>query len=694
MALWTTLWFCFYALALGQERQPTVRECCRDGRDKGLAGHDCTLLPLMSPDHTCMTAQEQCCVATLEARLCDAGVSVATQKGACERPFLQGDLLESQLSKMCCDCCMLGQTVAHQGLGCDLGGVFLGKLCEHTAKACCSQNNTTATKETTKPPVKDLKKELEKDKTNVTPQPKEDANRCKDSVCSQLCLGNGTCGCLDGYQLKEDGVTCEDVNECLTGNHNCIFGLFCINIEGSFRCQRETGCGTGYELTDNNRCQDINECVLGTHNCGPEFVCTNTAGSFRCHPKETCAPGYMQDAIGSCIDINECVVYTSPCPPSQTCINSLGSFTCRRNTVTCGRGYHLTEDGTRCEDVDECRTGGVCGGHGCINLIGSYRCECRVGYIFNSVTKLCDDINECRYYPGTLCPHKCENTEGSYKCSCPSGLKLASDGRNCEDVNECETHPCSQECANVYGSYQCYCRRGYQLSDIDGVTCEDIDECALPTGGHICSYRCANAPGSFYCTCPPEGYTLASNGRSCQDIDECATGSHTCSVSQSCFNVQGGFRCLSFACPMNFRQAAPGNDGSVRCIKSCPPSDFDCQRDPVHLVTYTVLSLPTFRDFTGPEEIVFLRTIAAANPASYPDSTNVVFDILSADDQFSFDVIQSTYQGMIMGVVRQVKPITGPKDIVVEVAMNYVKSGIVSHRNIVKIHLFISAFWF
>lgn len=40
------------------------------------------------------------------------------------------------------------------------------------------------------------------------------------------------------------------------------------------------------------------------------------------------------------------------------------------------------------------------------------------------------------------------------------------------DVNECEANLCSQECANVYGSYQCYCRRGYELSDVDGVTCE------------------------------------------------------------------------------------------------------------------------------------------------------------------------------------------------------------------------------
>lgn len=119
----------------------------------------------------------------------------------------------------------------------------------------------------------------------------------------------------------------------------------------------------------------------------------------------------------------------------------------------------------------------------------------------------------------------------------------------------------------------------------------DIDECALPTGGHICSYRCHNTPGSFHCSCPINGYTLAPNGRSCQgergsrqhhtltcwlilviqqdfddlgfccffcfflaDVDECLTGTHTCAENQSCFNIQGGFRCLSFECPNNYRR--------------------------------------------------------------------------------------------------------------------------------------------
>lgn len=51
----------------------------------------------------------------------------------------------------------------------------------------------------------------------------------------------------------------------------------------------------------------------------------------------------------------------------------------------------------------------------------------------------------------------------------------------------------------------------------------DIDECALPTGGHICSYRCLNTPGSFHCSCPVTGYTLAVNGRTCQGTVVVAT---------------------------------------------------------------------------------------------------------------------------------------------------------------------------
>uniref|UniRef100_A0A8C4FGX0 Fibulin 1 n=1 Tax=Dicentrarchus labrax TaxID=13489 RepID=A0A8C4FGX0_DICLA len=554
---------------------------------------------------------------------------------------------------------------------CELQGLFLGRRCTHTVKTCCGKNTT----EEIKPNDVNEEPVTEEPEVNVTVKPTEGSDTCTDSNCSQLCVGNGTCACHDGYQLHKDGVNCQDVNECLTGSHNCMLGQACINTEGSFRCQRETGCGTGYELKNDNSCQDIDECTLGTHNCGPDFMCTNTAGSFRCHPKERCADGFTQDAIGSCIDINECVVNTSPCLPGQTCVNTEGSYTCRRNTVTCGRGYHLTEDGAHCEDIDECRTGYVCGGHGCINLVGSYRCECTAGmnHYFIVSIRTCY-INECRHYPGRLCAHKCDNTEGSYQCSCTTGFKLSHDGRNCEDVNECEANPCSQECANVYGSYQCYCRRGYQLSDMDGITCEDIDECALPTGGHVCSYSCSNAPGSFYCTCPTTGYTLAHNGRTCQDIDECAAGIHTCSFTESCFNVQGGFRCLSFACPPNFQQAARGRCERVTCEFTRDPAS--CFLLPLRISFYNI---------SFPINTPVPADVFRMGPSNSVPGDKMLLNIVSGDDEGYFIVQQQAHGGEIS--LR--RALSQPRDFFLTVEMRLIRYG-KAHLYMAKIAVFVT----
>uniref|UniRef100_A0A8C8HSK7 Fibulin-1 n=1 Tax=Oncorhynchus tshawytscha TaxID=74940 RepID=A0A8C8HSK7_ONCTS len=642
----------------------SIDECCKDGRVRGIDNQDCTAIPLISESTTCRIVQEQCCAAVLEDNICTSGINMAKEQGVCDTQFT-GSTCETKTAKMCCDCCLLGRAAREHGLTCD-HSLSLGYQCGLVVEGCLEQS-----------------------------QEHKSFIFCLFIMCTGLancaqeCVGNSTCACFKGYKLKPDGKNCEDINECLLGASNCRGGEHCINTVGSFRCQREVSCGTGYELTDSNNCKG----QRSQHNASYRGK-GNKEGSI-CMIHDS----YIHDKLDLFVYINECLAQTEPCRPGQLCMNTMGSFTCQRNSINCGRGYHLNDGGNRCVDIDECKgPDGACAGHGCINLVGSFRCECKAGFIFNSISRICEDINECRHYPGRLCAHKCENVLGSYKCSCTQGFKLASDGRNCDDLNECESSPCSQECANVYGSYQCYCRRGYQLSDIDGINCEDIDECALPTGGHICSYRCNNTPGSFYCTCPATGYTLAPNGRSCQDVDECVTGTHTCSVTESCFNVQGGFRCLSFECPPNYRQAGEirarvERSDTIRCVKSCQPNDIGCVLDPVHSISHTVISLPTFREFTKPEEIVFLRTMSPAH-SSPQLSSDIVFDILEGNVQNSFDIVKRQEHGMIVGVVRQVKPLIGSLNMVLKLAMNYVTSGVVSHRNIVNVHIFVSEFWF
>ncbi|KAI1883384.1 hypothetical protein AGOR_G00230870 [Albula goreensis] len=653
-----------FGFLTGQPIEPvTLEECCKDGRERGLQRQECSSLPLISESTTCRIAQEQCCVAALDDTACTNGINMAKDHGACE-VLLSNSPCGTRTARTCCDCCLLGKAAQELGQGCE-PSLSVGYQCGLVSRACCVDGSSEgeATPTATTDPLKDNLTTSEKDEPVIT-------NQCKGaSKCAHRCVGNGTCSCFKGHKLKADGKSCEDINECLLGAHHCQAGERCINTVGSYRCQREVSCGTGYELTESNNCKDIDECETGTHNCVAEFECQNTVGSFRCRPRKKCGDGFIQDALGSCIDINECLTQTEPCKPGQICLNTVGSYTCQRNTINCGRGYHLNEEGTRCVDIDECaNTNGPCEGHTCVNLMGSFRCDCRTGFNFNSLSRSCEDINECRHFPGRLCVHKCENQPGSYQCSCMTGFTLASDNRNCNDLNECESNPCSQECANVYGSYQCYCRRGYQLSDIDGITCEDIDECALPTAGHICSYRCNNTPGSFQCTCPSPGYTLASNGRSCQDIDECVTGTHGCADSETCFNVQGGFRCLSFDCPPNYRHATETSQFSradtVRCVKSCQPNDITCILDPIQSISHTVIALPTFREEPIMEEII------------------------------AFDIIKRLEDDKIVGVVRQVRAVPGPKHIRLHLAMNYVVGGVVSHRNILYVHIFISEFWF
>ncbi|KAF3688569.1 Fibulin-1 [Channa argus] len=676
-----------FAALLGQgAEQMSMEDCCKDGQKRGNDNQDCSSLPLISESTTCRIVQEQCCVTVLEDNMCTTGINRAKDQGVCDS-FLS-NTCETKTTKMCCDCCLLGKTAQDQGLPCD-HSLSVGYQCGLVSRACCidgAQDKQTAPTGQT---------ELShKHQPSATSGNSVLTDQCKGK-CAHNCVGNDTCACFKGYKLLPDGKSCEDINECLLGASNCRIGERCINTMGSFRCQREVSCGTGYELTDSNNCKDIDECEGGIHNCEPNFECQNTQGSFRCLPKVKCGDGFIQDAMGNCIDINECVSQTVHCHRGEICINTVGSYICQRNSVNCGRGYHLNEDGTRCIDIDECKgPETACPGHSCVNYLGSYRCECKPGYIFNSINRVCEDVNECRNYPGRLCAHKCENLPGSYECSCTTGFKLARDGKNCEDLNECESYPCSQECANVYGSYQCYCRRGYQLSDIDGVTCEDIDECALPTGGHICAYRCHNTPGSFHCSCPVSGYTLAPNGRSCQDIDECVTGAHTCTENQTCFNIQGGFRCLSFECPNNYRRAGDtvtrlGRSDTIRCVKSCQPNDIACVLDPTQSVSHTSISLPTFREFTGPEEIVFLRTTVPAY-----GSHQVQFDILEGNVENAFDIVRRVENGMHVGVVRQVKSLIGPLTTLLKLSMRNLTPHGDSGQNIVNVLVVVSEFWF
>lgn len=119
-----------------------------------------------------------------------------------------------------------------------------------------------------------------------------DINECENSnICDHGCInthGSFQCTCREGYTLGPDKRACVDIDECSLPGTKLCSGR-CTNLPGSYKC----GCDSGFIL-DRYReksCEDINECLIGTHNCDRQDVCVNTWGGFKCIQVE-CPAGY------------------------------------------------------------------------------------------------------------------------------------------------------------------------------------------------------------------------------------------------------------------------------------------------------------------------------------------------------------------------------------------------------------------
>uniref|UniRef100_A0AAR2LSK7 Fibrillin 1 n=1 Tax=Pygocentrus nattereri TaxID=42514 RepID=A0AAR2LSK7_PYGNA len=401
----------------------------------------------------------------------------------------------------------------------------------------------------------------------------EDINECQElpGLCQGgNCIntfGSFQCECPKGFALNEETRVCEDVNECerpgicgpgqcynTIGNYTCICPPDYMQVNGGNNCMdmRRSLCYRNYysenatcdsELTFNMTkkmcCCSYNIGRAWNKPCEPCPIPSTNEFAILCGSER---PGYYIDIYtGQVIDIDECREIPGVCE-NGVCINMIGSFRCE-----CPMGFVYNDKLLICEDIDECQNGPVCQQNAqCVNLPGGYRCECKQGYRFTPTGQCLGQYrNECIENPNVCNPGQCIDMVGSYRCICPNGYKPTTAPAMCIDVDECERQPCGNgTCKNTVGSYNCLCYPGFQLSH--NIDCIDVDECATQRG--ICrNGQCINTIGSFVCVCR-EGYELSPDGRFCVDINECALNPWACSPG-TCHNLDGSYKCN---CPTGY----------------------------------------------------------------------------------------------------------------------------------------------
>ncbi|XP_004379329.1 collagen and calcium-binding EGF domain-containing protein 1 [Trichechus manatus latirostris] len=119
-----------------------------------------------------------------------------------------------------------------------------------------------------------------------------------------------------------------------------------------------------------------------------KYPCLKPSGELTTCFRKKCCKGY-KFVLGQCIPEDYDVCAEAPC--EQQCTDNFGRVLC-----TCYPGYrydrerHRKREKPYCLDIDECATSNetLCA-HICINTLGSYRCECREGYIQEDDGRTC-----------------------------------------------------------------------------------------------------------------------------------------------------------------------------------------------------------------------------------------------------------------------------------------------------------------
>ncbi|KAL4825116.1 hypothetical protein H8958_015003 [Nasalis larvatus] len=278
--------------------------------------------------------------------------------------------------------------------------------------------------------------------------------------------------CTDGYEWDPVRQQCKDIDECDIVPDACKGGMKCVNHYGGYLCLPKTA----QIIVNNEQPQQETPPAEGTSGATTGVVAASSMATSGVLP----GGGFVASAAAVAgpevqTGRNNFVIRRNPADPQRIPSNP-------SHRIQCAAGYEQSEHNV-CQDIDEC----TAGTHNCrvdqvcINLRGSFACQCPPGY--QKRGEQCVDINECD--ASNQCAQQCYNILGSFICQCNQGYELSSDRLNCEDINECETtNECREDemCWNYHGGFRCYPRNPCQ----DPYILTPENRCVCPVSNAMC----------------------------------------------------------------------------------------------------------------------------------------------------------------------------------------------------------------
>lgn len=436
---------------------------------------------------------------------------------------------------------------------------------------------------------------------------------CSDNDCDYRanCVLNAhnnrgyDCECKEGYhgngnaQYRFDSPThngpkgCVNFDECSKGTHTCGFTQGCVDTEGAYLCVNDP----------------YGVCMPGRHTCNLGSVCTPKSGQLWDHDC-TCRVGFTDSCLAECgttwsfcyrtclltkggsgnicEDVDECMEpIMNDCPSNATCLNAEPGFTCSFASDP----YDLCMSNGPCDSaVSTCEVDAT--------DKNIQTCACLPGFLMNTTTAVCDDVDECMDVSDpcdptnpttpTICvndiggftcsnmtdpfhvcdglgePHNCGNftcetvlpAKTTYTCLCDTFTVFDSVSQSCVDVDECKS-----------GASACpageFCINQVAQAPICSNATDPLDLCSTMDCGGASAGNCEVTPDKYtaFCTCLT-GYEIpvGSVDGMCMDTDECNNPFIICGVEPAgrdpaaadfCINVPGGYNCTSNPDPFN-----------------------------------------------------------------------------------------------------------------------------------------------